>query len=102
MLVQYQTRAVIFPSEIETFGLPLIEARSTNTPVLAIDLPYAREVLNGYANVKYFESVDAASTLIQDLHDRKLVLNDVTKKIETHRYPTIIEWMIMNKGDFHD
>lgn len=40
--------AVVFPSYIETFGLPLIEAASTGCPIIAADLPYAREVLGGY------------------------------------------------------
>lgn len=40
--------AVVFPSYIETFGLPLIEAASTGCAVIAADLPYAREVLRGY------------------------------------------------------
>ena len=40
--------ALVFPSYIETFGLPLIEAAMAGLPVLAADLPYAREVLDGY------------------------------------------------------
>lgn len=40
--------ALVFPSYIETFGLPLIEAAMAGLPILAADLPYAREVLDGY------------------------------------------------------
>lgn len=40
--------ALIFPSYMETFGLPLIEAAMTGLAVIAPDLPYARELLRGY------------------------------------------------------
>lgn len=42
---------LLFPSYIETYGLPLIEAASSGMPIIAADLPYAREVLDGYEGV---------------------------------------------------
>lgn len=45
--------AVVFPSYIETFGLPLIEAASLSCPILAADIPYANEVLANYNGVKF-------------------------------------------------
>ncbi|MBQ3582373.1 MAG: glycosyltransferase [Alistipes sp.] len=45
--------ALIFPSYIETYGLPLIEAASLGVPIIAADLPYAREVLDGYDGVTF-------------------------------------------------
>ena len=41
-----QTRALIFPSRFESFGLPLIEACQANLPVLAAELDYVRDVLD--------------------------------------------------------
>ena len=38
--------AVIYPSNFESFGLPLIEARQANLPVLAPELDYVRDVLD--------------------------------------------------------
>jgi glycosyltransferase involved in cell wall biosynthesis len=46
---------LIFPSLIETYGLPLAEARALDALVLAADLPYAREALDGYPNAYYFD-----------------------------------------------
>ena len=46
---------LIFPSYIETYGLPLAEARALGALVLAADLPYAREVLDGYDNAYFFD-----------------------------------------------
>ncbi len=45
--------ALLFPSYVETFGLPLLEAALTGMPILAADLPYAREVLKNYDGVTY-------------------------------------------------
>lgn len=54
VLENYRTaNALVFPSYIETFGLPLLEAASIGLPIIAPDLPYAREVLAGYEGVKY-------------------------------------------------
>ena len=45
--------ALLFPSYIETYGLPLIEAASLGLPIIVADLPYAREVLMDYEGVKF-------------------------------------------------
>jgi glycosyltransferase involved in cell wall biosynthesis len=45
--------ALIFPSYIETFGLPLIEAASFGIPIIVADLPYSHEVLQDYSGVVY-------------------------------------------------
>ncbi|CAA9203660.1 D-inositol-3-phosphate glycosyltransferase [Flavobacterium bizetiae] len=44
---------MVFPSYIETFGLPLTEAASFGVPIIAADLPYANEVLDGYKGVSF-------------------------------------------------
>jgi glycosyltransferase involved in cell wall biosynthesis len=38
--------AVIYPSNFESFGIPLIEARQAGLPVLASELDYVRDVLD--------------------------------------------------------
>lgn len=50
---------MLFPSYIETFGLPLTEAASFGLPIIASDLPYAKEVLDGYEGVS-FATYDSA------------------------------------------
>ena len=50
--------ALLFPSYIETFGLPLLEAAMTGMPIIAADLPYAREVLDGYEGAKFVKFND--------------------------------------------
>lgn len=53
------TDAVVFPSFIETFGLPLIEAASFGLPIIAADMPYSREVLYRYDGVNFVQFNDS-------------------------------------------
>ncbi|WP_286033946.1 glycosyltransferase [Fusobacterium necrogenes] len=46
---------MIFPSYIETLGLPLIEAQYFNLVILVLDLPYTRELLERYNNFSIFD-----------------------------------------------
>lgn len=41
-----QSKALIYPSTSESFGLPLIEARNANLPIVASELDYVRDVLD--------------------------------------------------------
>ncbi len=45
MQLYAQARALIYPSQFESFGLPLIEARQAGLPVLAAELDYVRDVI---------------------------------------------------------
>ncbi len=40
------SKALIYPSEFESFGLPLIEAKIAGLPVLAAELDYVRDILD--------------------------------------------------------
>ncbi|MGL5705835.1 MAG: glycosyltransferase [Tannerellaceae bacterium] len=51
---------LLYPSYIESFGLPLLEAAYFGLPIIASDLPYAREVLNGYDGVTFVDKDDIA------------------------------------------
>ena len=44
---------VVFPSYVETFGLPLIEAANFGKKIIAADEDYAREVLTNYPGVEF-------------------------------------------------
>lgn len=63
------TSTLVFPSFVETYGLPLAEARALGGLVLAADLPYAREVLAGYANAYFFnpESPEELAALMREV-----------------------------------
>lgn len=61
--------ALVFPSYIETFGLPLAEAAMLGVPIIAADIPYAREVLDGYNGVKFvkFDDLQGWQNAIRNL-----------------------------------
>jgi len=41
-----QSKAIIYPSTVESFGLPLIEARNANLAIVASELDYVRDILD--------------------------------------------------------
>jgi glycosyltransferase involved in cell wall biosynthesis len=51
--------ALIFPSKLETWGLPISEFKQTGKPVFAADLPYAHETARDYKNVFFFDAEHA-------------------------------------------
>ena len=59
MKAQYLESVLVFPSYLETAGLPLVEARSLGCKILAADCEYARDMLDGYLGVSYFLPFDA-------------------------------------------
>ena len=46
---------LLFPSKIETWGLPISEAKSFNLPMLVANLPYAKETVGNYDKVSFFD-----------------------------------------------
>ena len=70
--------ALLFPSYIETLGLPLIEAASIGMPIIASDLPYSREALRKYSGIKFVKYNDAV-----------LWREEILKlfSLKGHRYP---------------
>ncbi|MGJ3243044.1 MAG: glycosyltransferase [Opitutales bacterium] len=65
-LEAYQSAdALVFPSVLESYGLPLVEAMVMGLPILASDLPYARALCGGvaiYFDPKSPENLLAACT----------------------------------------
>lgn len=47
------SHVLLFPSYIETLGLPLLEAASAGIPIVVSDLPYARDVIGGYEGTTF-------------------------------------------------
>lgn len=69
---KYESDVLIFPSYIESFGLPLIEAAVSGDIILAADTIFARELLKNYNNAYFFKYNDADS------------LSELMKKIINH------------------
>ena len=54
-----QSDCLIFPSTLESWGLPMTEYKLFNKPILAADLPYAHETIGNYNKVNFFKPNDA-------------------------------------------
>lgn len=55
----YGLSILIFPSYIETIGLPIYEAMSIGAPILLADCLYSKSVAKDYDAVQYFDYKDA-------------------------------------------
>lgn len=56
-----QSDCLVFPSKLETWGLPLSEAKKHGLAILAADLPYAHETSGKYNGVSFFSPDDSQS-----------------------------------------
>lgn len=56
---QYASSVLVFPSYVETIGLPLLEARSAEAWIAAADCLYAREMVGDYERAEFFDPFDA-------------------------------------------
>jgi glycosyltransferase involved in cell wall biosynthesis len=50
-----EASAMLFPSRLETWGLPITEAKLHQLPILVADLPYAHETVGEYDLVSFFD-----------------------------------------------
>lgn len=53
-----QVDCMIFPSKLETWGLPISEFKESGKPILVSDLPYAHETIGLYEKVNFFDPSD--------------------------------------------
>ena len=51
----YSKSILIFPSYIETYGLPMLEARMHGSPILASNCVFSYEILSGYDKARFFD-----------------------------------------------
>jgi glycosyltransferase involved in cell wall biosynthesis len=77
--------ALLFPSSIETVGLPLLEAAAFGKPIIVADVDYARYVLNGYEGVIYsnIKDYNAWAEAIKDACNNKNRLRPLMQKRES-------------------
>lgn len=84
---------VIFPSKLETWGLPISEAKSYHKDILVADLEYAREALGCYERAKFFNPYD-----VNDLSEILISMasgNDVFEKVSYEsplKFRTLDSW----------
>lgn len=76
----YASSTLLFPSYIETVGLPLLEAASLQGLILSSNCVFAREVLGEYGNAYYFDPFNPheLAVLMKQVIDGNLSPKDCT------------------------
>jgi len=71
----YSESTLIFPSFIETVGLPLLEASLLGAIVLVADCEYSREILSDYPNAYFFDPnrPTELAALMKDVIENKII-----------------------------
>jgi glycosyltransferase involved in cell wall biosynthesis len=95
-------RALLFPSLVEGFGLPLIEALGLGTPVIASDLPVFREISPGVPT--YIDPLDGPKweqAVLAYSEEGSVVRNEQLIRLADHRqlswddhFATINDWLL--------
>ncbi len=91
---KYFETTLVFPSYIETYGLPLAECRQTGNPILAADTPFARQILKGYEKAYFFDPFDSSRLrdLMKEVYEGKIIPGDRERKQETaNTYEEIVK-----------
>ncbi|MCE0558548.1 glycosyltransferase [Motilimonas sp. E26] len=70
---------VVFPSKLETWGLPISEAKLAAKPIILSDLPYAHETLGDYHSALFVDPDDyiTLANAIVDLFHEKNIFHSV-------------------------
>lgn len=61
----YSKSILIFPSYIETVGLPMLEAKIHKTPIIASDCAFSHEILDDYDRVDFFNPFSIESLYVK-------------------------------------
>ncbi len=69
-----QCDGLIFPSKLETWGLPISEFKQFEKPIFVSNLPYAKETLGDYKKTVFFNPDDANQL-------SKLLINELENKL---------------------
>jgi len=72
-----QSNCLIFPSKLETWGLPITEFKQFNKPMLVADLPYAYETVGDYQEVSFFDPEDPSllADMMQNLMNGNILFS---------------------------
>jgi glycosyltransferase involved in cell wall biosynthesis len=83
---------LVFASKLETWGMPISEAKEAGLSILAADLPYAHEAVGHYDGAAFFPAEDpkALAALMRDFRDARL--QDVTAALPPVAAPFAEHW----------
>lgn len=78
---------LIFPSKLETWGLPISEFMKFDKPIFVADAAYAKETVSNYQKAKFFDANDAnqLAFYMSELIEGRIITFDKTEKISYPR-----------------
>jgi glycosyltransferase involved in cell wall biosynthesis len=88
-----ETDCLIFPSKLETWGLPISEFKQFGKPMLVSDLPYAKETVGVYDKVRFFNptnAIDLADKMRDYIESRSVVYDETN--ITKYPDPFVNSW----------
>ena len=95
----YKKSVLLFPSYIETVGLPLMEAMSYNMIILVADCEYSRETVMNYKNAFFFNPFDSNELA---LLMEKIIKGDYTLEFNHTTYDNVDKFDNWKKVVFND
>jgi glycosyltransferase involved in cell wall biosynthesis len=87
-----QADCLLFPSRLETWGLPISEAKKYGLPMLVADLPYAKETVGNYAQVEFIDVDDHRSLAVQLLAFQRGALQLHAARLSRPQEPFAPDW----------
>jgi glycosyltransferase involved in cell wall biosynthesis len=83
---------LLFPSKLETWGLPLSEFKNFNKPILASNLPYAKETIGLYDKIKYFNHSNhkELASYMEDIINNTIVYDET--RVHKYDFPYADNW----------
>jgi len=91
---------LLFPSKIETWGLPISEAKAYNKPMFLANLPYAKEACGNYEKVSFFDENNATelAKLITEFVEEKHMFQGNTSPFDTskdlHNWKEVFQYIL--------
>ncbi|MDK1725890.1 glycosyltransferase [Dellaglioa algida] len=76
----YGNSVLVFPSYIETYGMPLMEARKCSQIIFARNTLFSKEILDGYENAYFFNDGNELEELINRYIEKKIIRKEVKNK----------------------
>lgn len=77
-----KTSCLIFPSKLETWGLPISEAKEFDLPLIVANLPYAHETVGVYDKACFFDPDNAQE--LADIMEKAVLGQPVFTKASYH------------------
>ena len=91
---------LLFPSKIETWGLPISEAKAYKKPMFLANLPYAKEACGNYEKVTFFDEKNASdlAKLITEFVESNHTFQGNTSPFDTskdlHNWKEVFQYIL--------